>query len=155
MQQWIILTSFTGTGNVQERQAHKLYLPYLSYSLHIKYSSFIYRSAIGCPPKKSSCFPSPKAAAISILQTQGLGAQLPQHCRTVLEEGHPLWRGRARISQACKGKCIHQEYSIESAWMNAAAKRILILGFICPPRFIGVTSSRTFPICICSQAKQQ
>ena len=65
--------------------------------------SFIYTCTIVCPPKKSSCFPSLKAAAIDPLQTQGLEAGLPQHCRAVLEKDHPLWRGRLRISQACKG----------------------------------------------------
>lgn len=53
--------------------------------------------------KKNSCFPPPKAAAIDSLQAQGLGTQLPQHCRALLEEGHPLQRESAHISHSCKG----------------------------------------------------
>lgn len=79
-------------------------LPYLLYNLHRKYSSFIYAYTIAYPPKKkNSCFPPPKAAAIDSLQAQGLGTQLPQHCRALLEEGHPLQRESAHISHSCKG----------------------------------------------------
>lgn len=53
--------------------------------------------------KKNSCFPPPRAAAIDSLQAQHLRTQLPQHCRALLEENHPLRRGRAHIAHACKG----------------------------------------------------
>lgn len=108
MQRGIISTGFTGTSNVQENRAHHLYLPYLSHSLHIKYSfhSSIH-TVLSVLLKKRSCFLPP----IDALQIQG--STTP----TALQ-------GSIRRSSTPGGKSLHfpgmergslHSYSIENA----------------------------------------
>lgn len=109
-----------------------MYLPYLSYSLHIKYSfcSFIHIKF---------CVLLNKATAIDSLQTQGLGARLPQHCRAVLEEGHPLWRGTVCISQARKGdppRVQHRKHLDECCCQTHAHFRIYLSSSLYQCKFL-------------------